>query len=304
MCQKSLRYTRGLLVGTLTLAACLSVLAQVVTPAYELSRWSGAAFALPPDAPHLTDRRTYSEEILGDEFLETISLPALDIGSGEHRPFPGTSIINGFSAILYATLEVRQAGCYEMSLNSDDGTILWLDDTLRLNNDGLHKMLLRRARYHLDARTYTAKLYYIDALPPLRGLEFALRRLDDASPCAKSRLTEPARVSLPAGALFASGSADLGPDAAASLEALCTRLRGLSFEKLTVTGHTDDVGSPGTNESLALRRAAAVVKHLRDCVDLADVKLAVTGAGAVAPIADNATEEGRALNRRVEVVVE
>ena len=297
-------YRIALLVAAATTVALPASSAQVVTPAFELSPWSGAAYALPTDPEGLTDRKAYSPQMLEGDYLETITLPVLDIPSGEHMPFPGTYLTSRFSTMLYATLDVRQAGCYDVVLNSDDGSVLWLDDTLRLDNDGYHKMRLRRAQHHLDARTYTAKLWYVDLFAPLRGIEFTLTRLDDERACAKTRLTEPARVSLPAGALFASGSAELGPDAAASLDALCARLRGLGFGKLSVTGHTDNIGSTADNQSLSLRRATAVVRYLRDCVDLSDLKPVVKGAGAAVPIADNATEEGRAQNRRVEVVVE
>jgi outer membrane protein OmpA-like peptidoglycan-associated protein len=71
--------------------------------------------------------------------------------------------------------------------------------------------------------------------------------------------------------------------------------------KLTVEGHTDNVGSPAHNQTLSQGRANAVVGALMaQGIDLG--RLQPKGFGQAKPIADNATEGGRAKNRRVELV--
>ncbi len=68
---------------------------------------------------------------------------------------------------------------------------------------------------------------------------------------------------------------------------------------LTVVGHTDSVGSDVSNLELSLARATAL-RDLLAAQGIADENLRVRGAGETAPIGDNATDEGRAQNRRIE----
>ena len=70
---------------------------------------------------------------------------------------------------------------------------------------------------------------------------------------------------------------------------------------LYVVGHTDDVGALAYNQDLSLRRAQTVVKALIDA-GIDGGRLTALGVGPAAPVGSNDTEEGKALNRRVELV--
>jgi len=70
---------------------------------------------------------------------------------------------------------------------------------------------------------------------------------------------------------------------------------------ISIEGHTDNTGTPASNKSLSLNRANAVVTALT-AKGIAKNRLTSVGWGQEKPIADNATEEGRAANRRVEIV--
>jgi len=74
--------------------------------------------------------------------------------------------------------------------------------------------------------------------------------------------------------------------------------------KLYVVGHTDNTGTYEYNLDLSRRRAAAVVEALTRGHGVAAARLKAVGVGPVAPVASNATEEGRAKNRRVELVAQ
>jgi outer membrane protein OmpA-like peptidoglycan-associated protein len=74
--------------------------------------------------------------------------------------------------------------------------------------------------------------------------------------------------------------------------------------KVWVVGHTDYVGSAESNVTLAGARARAVVQALVKQHGIDAKRLASFGVGPYAPIAPNAGEEGRARNRRVELVVQ
>ncbi|MFZ7092535.1 OmpA family protein [Primorskyibacter sp. 2E233] len=71
---------------------------------------------------------------------------------------------------------------------------------------------------------------------------------------------------------------------------------------LFVVGHTDMTGSFEYNMDLSQRRAAAVVAALSERFGVAGERLQPAGVGPLSPVADNSTDEGRALNRRVELV--
>jgi outer membrane protein OmpA-like peptidoglycan-associated protein len=72
--------------------------------------------------------------------------------------------------------------------------------------------------------------------------------------------------------------------------------------KLSITGHTDQVGEESFNNELGMRRAAALQKHILSLGIAAD-RLIVTSKGETEPAADNSTEEGRAKNRRTEITI-
>jgi outer membrane protein OmpA-like peptidoglycan-associated protein len=68
-----------------------------------------------------------------------------------------------------------------------------------------------------------------------------------------------------------------------------------------LVGHTDAIGTPPYNKSLSYRRAQSVMKWLI-AQGIAAGRLAVDGKGQEQPIADNSTDAGRAVNRRVQAV--
>jgi len=71
-----------------------------------------------------------------------------------------------------------------------------------------------------------------------------------------------------------------------------------------VVGHTDNAGTFDHNVKLSQARAAAVVEALVKKNGIAGTRLTPFGAGPTSPVASNATEEGKAQNRRVELVAQ
>lgn len=116
-------------------------------------------------------------------------------------------------------------------------------------------------------------------------------------------LAETGHVEVP-GIFFATGKATLEPASDASLAECAKLLAAQPGLRVYVVGHTDNVGALATNMTLSAARADAVVKALAARFKVAPARLAPFGAGPYLPVAANATEAGRARNRRVELVAQ
>ena len=104
------------------------------------------------------------------------------------------------------------------------------------------------------------------------------------------------------GLYFDTGKAVLKPESDATLEQVAQVLKGNPSLVLYVVGHTDSKGQVAANVDLSGRRAAAAVKALVDRYGIAAKRLTAKGVGPFAPVGSNKTEDGRAKNRRVELV--
>ncbi len=121
------------------------------------------------------------------------------------------------------------------------------------------------------------------------------------SPSVESRkaamMETPVRLE---GANFATGSSKLLKSAGGKLDEVVNAANQFPDVHLSVTGYTDNIGDAKKNLKLSQDRANAVKAYLVSKGIAAD-RIGSTGHGADKPIADNATSEGRAKNRRVEV---
>jgi outer membrane protein OmpA-like peptidoglycan-associated protein len=106
------------------------------------------------------------------------------------------------------------------------------------------------------------------------------------------------------GILFDTGKATLKPASAPVLAEIAKVLKYRPGLKLYVVGHTDSTGSLETNMKLSHDRAEAVVQSLVAPHGIAAARLKAHGLGPLAPAATNATEAGKAKNRRVELVAQ
>ena len=130
------------------------------------------------------------------------------------------------------------------------------------------------------------------------------RQAQELQRVADARRTEDGIVvSLQSSLVFSTDSAVVKPAAVEQLARLGDTLARYPEDRIRIQGHTDATGSQAHNEELSLRRAEAV----RDVLASRGVnarQMLVEGVGAARPIADNATPEGRAANRRVELHID
>ncbi|SEP26332.1 WD40-like Beta Propeller Repeat [Niastella yeongjuensis] len=101
---------------------------------------------------------------------------------------------------------------------------------------------------------------------------------------------------------FESGKFDLKDESTIELDNIFQLMKENPTLKIQISGHTDNVGKAADNLALSNNRAQAVVKFLVS-KGIEQARLTFKGFGATQPVADNATEEGRAQNRRTELQV-
>jgi len=104
------------------------------------------------------------------------------------------------------------------------------------------------------------------------------------------------------GVNFEYDSAELTADAESKLSGIATKLEQHGDVHVSIEGHTDSVGSEKYNQGLSERRAASVLSYLASQGISAD-RMSSKGFGESKPVASNDTDEGRASNRRVEILV-
>lgn len=102
---------------------------------------------------------------------------------------------------------------------------------------------------------------------------------------------------------FESGSSQLADTPFSSLSELADWMNRHPEARIVLVGHTDNEGSLAANVALSRKRAEAVLERLRRVHGVAAGRMEADGVGYLAPLASNATESGRTLNRRVEVVL-
>lgn len=110
------------------------------------------------------------------------------------------------------------------------------------------------------------------------------------------------KITLQNEVLFDFGKAEIKPAFAPTLDKLAAVLVKYDRSFATVIGHTDSIGSEAYNQALSERRAQAVVDALASR-GVSPGRMSAAGRGESEPRADNATEAGRQLNRRVEILV-
>ena len=132
--------------------------------------------------------------------------------------------------------------------------------------------------------------------------EMALRKQLEGTGVSVARDGDHISLVMPGNVTFATNSSDLRPEFFGVLDSVGLVLKEYDKTVIEVAGHTDSVGSEANNQALSERRAGTVASYLvsRGVLEMRVIRV---GMGETRPVADNTTDAGRALNRRVELTL-
>lgn len=130
--------------------------------------------------------------------------------------------------------------------------------------------------------------------------ESELRNQLRASGVSVSRVGDDIVLNMPGNVTFDFAKADIRPNFYQVLNSVAIVLNKYNRTLIDINGHTDSIGSDEANRKLSLKRAEAVAQYLAG-QRVIPQRMAINGFGEAQPIAPNNTDQGRALNRRVEI---
>ena len=114
---------------------------------------------------------------------------------------------------------------------------------------------------------------------------------------------EALKVTFDSGILFATNSSTVSAASKSALRNLATSLNANPDTDIKIVGHTDSTGKVDYNQTLSEKSAKSVYDYLMEDQGISSTRMTFEGKGIHEPVADNATPEGRAKNRRVEILI-
>lgn len=285
--------------------------------------WTGNAY-------HIVTKvnKRYYREVEDQEPFAQVRYDELNIVDRDTREgFPQVDKTSSFGLVVFAEMEVKEAGTYGFKLGSDDGSRLYIDDQRVIDNDGPHGFKEKANRICLDAGTHQLKVWYYQGWPYRFGLTLEAFRLSAEClqplepivmvknprkyPNAKKKDNEQTTLTAEANAFFSEPmpilfdhwKADILPEYETVIADIKKNIAPLSNVIIRIEGHTDITGNDELNLKLSRDRAAAIMNAIYDSATKNNNRIQSVGYGAHRPVAPNADESGRQKNRRVEVKI-
>lgn len=242
------------------------------------------------------------------------------------RGFPGvTRRFEWFAIDYHGDLLIPEAGEYRFRLTSDDGSRLYIDRKQLIDNEGIHPATTKGGSIDLSKGSHKVRLSYFQAPPYYVALILEIAEREGvyhtlktkafaATPTLPPTNASPVPAQQPIAHLleqtchvdvygihFDLDSYQLRPEPEPVLREIAGVLKSRPALKLYVIGHTDHIGGEAFNLKLSEQRAAAVKAASVSRYQIVPSRLNIRGFGLTRPVDTNATEAGRARNRRVEL---
>jgi len=172
--------------------------------------------------------------------------------------------------------------------------IAW--DSIHVPSNGMH---IKADTIALRAGTHSVRIWYFQAYPTMFGVIFESEVVPDMD--LKFEIDT---IAMHQDFLFDTGQFYIKKNSNVLLDSVSNILNKYDSASVKILGHTDNVGDENYNLELSQNRANAICDYLLEKVSHPGVKFSTRGMGESIPIGNNNTEEGRAANRRVELLIE
>lgn len=258
--------------------------------------FKGKVYKYPNKRKYVKFEEDYADKypLLNELTWDSIHVEQRDVDQG----FPGVTRNGAFGIMFDAVLTVEETSMYRFAITSDDGSLLWINDELRIDNDFSNGMHLKADTIALRPGNHDIRLWYYQAYPTMFGFIF------ESEPVEGDVYFEADTILLDQDLLFDIGSSHLQSEGFPLLDSLNILLTQYEQADVSIVGHTDNIGEDAYNLKLSERRAEKIRDYLLKNKSHIGVRYITKGKGKAEPIASNDTEEGRAKNRRVEILVE
>jgi outer membrane protein OmpA-like peptidoglycan-associated protein len=242
-------------------------------------------------------------DVIGHITLDSLAIPKTHVYD---KYFPGVNYGTRFGIIFNSRLEINKRGCFEFYLESDDGSILWIGDSLIIDNDKPHKMTAIRDTMAMETGEYTVKVWYYNAFEAQYGLILRSKTLPDSVGCKEEKAIGIKRkLTIDFNnVLFDFDSYGITPAGLKELDTLCDDLNKRDFTRIQILGFTDNVGTVKYNEDLSLKRAESIMLYMKTKVLKPGVIWEAEGRGSSSPLVPGKNMEDLHMNRRVEIYIE
>jgi OOP family OmpA-OmpF porin len=247
------------------------------------------------------DKPAKSENLEGKISRITYKIPEGRSTLEVYRNFESALTQAGFKNVFSCKEDDCGFGHVSQSVNSDNAVNDWHTEPGTVQRQLSSKLSRPEGDVYVSLHTNNADggpVVQLDIIE-MKPMEAGLVTVNAESLAGDISRTGHASVY---GIYFDTGKADVKPESDATLKEVAKLLQAHSDLKLYVVGHTDNQGGFDMNMDLSRRRGDAVVKVLTANYGAAAGRLHAAGDGPTAPLASNDTEEGRAKNRRVELV--
>lgn len=282
---------------SLALAGVCATVFIYAQPVPSFTNFKGKVYSIPFKqlksgyGPHI-----YEYEEIGEIDWEEINVSDRET----EEPFPDVNRKTMFGMVLHSEVTIDLIACYEFSLNSDDGSLLWIDEKLVVNNKGDHQMTLVRDTVQLAEGTYPVKVWYHQAFPTRYGFILNSKYVGPPNSCEKKMVKKEEVISINSSVLFGYNSWTATEQTIQEINNLSSSIADKSPKEITIYGYTDEKGSEEYNLKLSQKRADRILEILQSKLS-EEIIFRSIGMGEANPIYDNNTENGRRNNRRVEI---
>lgn len=264
---------KNIFLSFLFLVACLNLQAQEY---YRITAFRGTVYEM----PKYHEEKGFTEGLEKFDSVAHIVLPELNFTPAypdEH--FPDYDLKDRFAFTLNAELKVEVDTCYRITLVSDDGSLLWIDEELSIDNGGMHPWKILRDTLQLSKGEHDMRLWYYNAVGPC-GLALRIDPIDSSYCTTGVEERKALCIS------FNENEYGLDTEDIEDINAALEKWKLEGGDRILITGYTDSLGSNSYNDLLSIRRAKSVGDYLDDVTHLSKGDFEIRGKGEVENISD------------------